>query len=283
MMIMKRREMMLATGVAALGLSAFPTGWVAAEEKKKQTILYFTRMPVSSIPWSIARATNSPIPKRFSRGSAEKHGFDVVCSQDPKIFEGDLDPYDAIAFYTTGKRNFGGGQSEAARSDPRRKGVRGRPLRHRHLPHPGSATAIDPYTAMIGAEFLIHASQQKARLKVVSPKFPGMKGLGGGFEMNEEWYAFRKYAPDLHVILVQETAGMHDDPYQRPPYPATWARIHGKGRVFYTSMGHRKDVWTNPKFQQVLLGGIAWALGNVQADITPNIAQVAPGAYKLKN
>ncbi len=66
--------------------------------------------------------------------------------------------------------------------------------------------------------------------------------------------------------------------YQRPPYPATWARMHGKGRVFYTSMGHREDVWTNPIFQQIALGGIAWAMRNVDADVTPNIATVTPHA-----
>ena len=53
---------------------------------------------------------------------------------------------------------------------------------------------------------------------------------------------------------------MHDDALPAPPYPATWARMHGKGRVFYTSMGHREDVWTNEKFQQVALGGFSWVL-----------------------
>ena len=69
--------------------------------------------------------------------------------------------------------------------------------------------------------------------------------------------------------------------YQRPAYPATWARMYGQGRVFYTSMGHREDVWTNPMFQDILFGGIAWAVHNVDADVTPNIEQVAPGAWKL--
>ena len=67
--------------------------------------------------------------------------------------------------------------------------------------------------------------------------------------------------------------------YQRPPYPATWARSHGKGRVFYTSMGHREDVWTNPIFQDILVGGIKWALGEVNAETAPNLKQVAPEAY----
>ena len=52
--------------------------------------------------------------------------------------------------------------------------------------------------------------------------------------------------------------------------------MHGKGRVFYTSMGHREDVWTSPVFQNILIGGIAWALGDAKADATPNLAQVAP-------
>ncbi len=48
---MKRREMLLTTGAVALGVSAFPFGWVAAAEKKKQKVLYFTRMPALCIPW----------------------------------------------------------------------------------------------------------------------------------------------------------------------------------------------------------------------------------------
>ncbi len=67
-----------------------------------------------------------------------------------------------------------------------------------------------------------------------------------------------------------------------PPYPGTWARMHGQGRVFYTSMGHREDVWTNEEyFQPIVLGGLAWALGRVDADVTPNISKVTPGANVL--
>jgi len=58
--------------------------------------------------------------------------------------------------------------------------------------------------------------------------------------------------------------------------------MYGTGRVFYTSMGHRKDVWTNPNFQQVLLGGIDWATGKAEADVTPNMEKVTPGANRLK-
>ena len=73
--------------------------------------------------------------------------------------------------------------------------------------------------------------------------------------------------PNLHVLLVQDTSTMNKawrrpgTAYDRPNYPSTWAHMYGKGRVFYTSMGHRDDVWANPVFQQVLIGGINWALG----------------------
>jgi hypothetical protein len=139
----------------------------------------------------------------------------------------------------------------------------------------------DPYTRMIGAEFIIHSVQQSAKLRIVDPKFPGMPEQVENIEINDEWYSMTDFSKDLHVLLVQETAGMTGIPYQRPPYPATWARAHAKGRVFYTSMGHREDVWTNPVFQQLLLGGLAWACDIAEADIPPNMEKVTPNCWKL--
>jgi type 1 glutamine amidotransferase len=85
----------------------------------------------------------------------------------------------------------------------------------------------------------------------------------------------------MHVIQVQDTKSMEEDHYkQLPNYPMTWARREGKGRVFYTSMGHREDVWTNPLFQAVALGGLAWAAGNVEADTPSNFKEVTPDAME---
>jgi hypothetical protein len=139
---------------------------------------------------------------------------------------------------------------------------------------------MDPYIAMVGGEFITHGAQQKAWMRLVSPDFPGAKGVTD-FQLNEEWYALKNFAPDLHVILVQDSQGMTGPMYQRPLFPATWARLFGKGRVFYTSMGHREDVWTNETFQKLLLGGIAWALGNVDANVTPNLSRTAPAATEI--
>lgn len=146
----------------------------------------------------------------------------------------------------------------------------------------------DPYTRMLGGEFVMHGAQQSGRMRVADPAFPGLADLGQSFDLVEEWYSLTEFAPDLHVLLVQDTAHMGDPDtrdgnsgYLRPSYPSTWARRHGQGRVFYTAMGHREDVWTNARFQQILLGGIHWALGNVNADVSPNLDKASPRAGEL--
>jgi uncharacterized protein len=274
---MKRRDMLLTTGAALLGLSAFPARWVAADDKKKPKILYFTKS--AGFVHSVVDRKGEPLA--FSEKALTelggKNGFEVVCSQDAAIFNGDLDQFDLFAFYTTGEPI-----SEAQKKKFLDAVAAGKPFVGIHSAtdtfHSKNDKEIDPYIAMIGGEFLTHGEQQEAMMKVVSPHFPGVHGLGEGFRMKDEWYVNKNIAKDMHVVLLQETNGMKGDMYHRPAFPATWAKMSGKGRVFYTSMGHREDVWENKKFQDVLLGGISWALGNAQADIKPNLAEVAPHA-----
>jgi uncharacterized protein len=142
---------------------------------------------------------------------------------------------------------------------------------------PDGKDAFDPYIQMLGGEFITHGAQQPAVLKTIDPKFPGAAAFNDA-SFQEEWYSLKNFAPDLHVILTQECDKMKGPMYQRAPYPETWARMHGKGRVFYTSMGHREDVWTKPEFQALALGALRWITGQVEVDVTPNIKEVAPQA-----
>jgi type 1 glutamine amidotransferase len=114
---------------------------------------------------------------------------------------------------------------------------------------------------------------------VTNPKFPGFEKVGPEYTLHEEWYSLKDFTPDLHVLSVMDAPAMKGDEYKRPAFPTTWARREGQGRVWYTAMGHREDIWTNPLFQDILVGGIRWALGQVQADTPANIQEVAPGAY----
>ncbi len=141
--------------------------------------------------------------------------------------------------------------------------------------------ASDDYIKMLGGEFINHNAQQVAKATVIDKLFPGCRHLGDAFNIKEEWYSMKEFAPDLHVLLRMETKGMEGVDYQRPPYPLAWARKYGKGRVWCNGMGHREDVWDSPKFQQMVIGGIEWAAGRIKAEVPPNLEAVTPGASTL--
>ncbi len=134
---------------------------------------------------------------------------------------------------------------------------------------------------MIGGEFIRHGRQQTAKMRVVDAKFPGFADVTD-YEMHEEWYSLKNFASDMHVLLVNETAGMQDKDYERPPFPATWARRHQEGRVFYTSMGHREDVWTDKRFQSILTA-VCDGHWCCKAEVPPNLKEVCPEASVLPN
>jgi type 1 glutamine amidotransferase len=294
---MKRREFILTTGAVALGLSASPLRRAFAGQPKKPKILYFTRSkgfehgPVHREGDSLSHS------EKIMMEVGEREGVEVVCTKDGRVFDEPLDQYAVIAFYTCG---------DLCQPEPKRpqnppmspdgkkrlldavaagKGFVGFHSAADSFHSKGDRNAIqtevDPYVAMLGGEFVRHGAQQVATMRVASPNFPGLDGVGKSFELNEEWYALKNFPKDLHVILVQETEGMKGDCYQRPPFPATWARMHGKGRVYYTSLGHREDIWTNPLCQKIVIGGFGWAMGEEDADITPNLDKVTPQANQL--
>lgn len=321
---MNRRDMLRATGAAAIGagLGGFPLRWAAGATRANKKVLMFTKSAgfehpsisrtaelayVREIDGQIQIAEKTGEKKKdVGLGWADKvltdlgakHGFDVTATKDGRIFSSkEINDFDAFFFYTTGDLTKVGTDGNPAMSPEGKqafldaiRGGKGFLGTHSasdtfHSPgdrfDPKPPAKLDPYVEMLGAEFIRHGPQQKARMTVADAKFPGCSPLGDGFDLHEEWYALRSFQPNLHVVLVMETAGMKGADYQRPPFPATWARLHGAGRVFYTSMGHRADVWVNPNFQSVLLGGLAWALGNNDADVTPNLDRVTPKASDI--
>jgi type 1 glutamine amidotransferase len=232
-----------------------------------------------------------------------KNNIEFTFTKDGRLFTPEnIAKYDAFFFYTTGDLTEKGsdgnppmspeGKAAFLEAIKKGKGFIGTHSATDTFHSPGNkdhgdarykndGDNADPYVKMIGAEFIMHGQQQNSRMIVADKEFPGMSAVKPDFAPLEEWYSLKNFAPNLHVLLIQDTSTMKNNMYQRPPYPATWARMHGKGRVFYTSMGHREDVWTNPVFQEVLSGGINWAVGNVKADVKPNISKVTPGANQL--
>ena len=282
-----------------LALTVFSGTALAATKPK---ILFFSKS--SGFEHSvISYKTGQPsLAEKSLTALGEKNGWEFTFSKDGSLFSTDyLKQFTAVFFYTTGDLCAPGtdknpGMSKAGKqalldyvsagggfvgthsaSDTFHTANESQKGPDRYANHGKEA---DPYVLMLGGEFIKHGAQQSAKMRCVDPKFPGMEKCADGFEMTEEWYSLKDFTDDVHVLLVQETGTMNGTDYQRPPYPATWARAHGKGRVFYTSMGHRDDVWANPLFQDILTGGIRFALGEAKADVTPNIRQVTPDAWK---
>lgn len=280
---------------AALLPVIFAMGGAHAAEAVKR-VLFFSKS--SGFEHSVIRHVDGKpsLVDNVLADIGKANGFEFTCTKDGRIFtkEG-LAPFDAVFFYTTGDLTKPGNDGQPPMPENGKqalldfiasgKGFIGTHSATDTFHSAGDRFAndheCDPYIGMLGGEFVTHGSQQEATMRVVSPRFPGMAAAGGKFTMPEEWYALKNFSPDLHVLLVQETAGMtgnkKGNPYDRPPYPAAWARANGKGRVFYTSMGHKPGTWTNPIFQSILIGGLNWASGRVDADVTPNLTQVTPG------
>jgi type 1 glutamine amidotransferase len=296
---MNRRELLQA-GAAALsaGLAGFPFGWAAAADTPRRRLLMFTRS--QGFEHSVVKRGKKgelSLAERIITDLAQKHGFDVLCTKDGREFLPEtITKYDAFLFETTGDLTRDGGDGQPPmppegkkallKAVEEGKGFVGSHCASDTFHSPGDRNRnqdrdkLDPYIAMLGGEFIVHGAQQKAWMRVIDPKFPGAEGLKD-FALHEEWYALKNFAPDLHVILAEDNEGMKGAMYQRPNFPATWARRHGKGRVFYTSMGHREDVWESQVFQNLLLGGLSWAFGNVRAEVTPNLKDVTPKSAQL--
>lgn len=284
-------------------LSALAFSQVAFAAVTPKRVLFFSKS--SGFEHSVIKREGDELShaEKILQEFGAKNNIEFTFTKDGRLFTPEnIAKYDAFFFYTTGDLTEEGkdknppmspeGKTAFLEAIKKGKGFIGTHSATDTFHSPGNkdhgearfkndGDNADPYVKMIGAEFIRHGEQQTSRLIVADNKFPGISAVKPDFAPLEEWYSLKNFAPDLHVLLIQDTVGMKNNMYQRPPYPATWARKHGKGRVFYTSMGHREDIWTNPVFQEVLMGGINWAVGNVKADVKPNIAKVTPGANEL--
>jgi type 1 glutamine amidotransferase len=288
--------------LSAVGLSwltlAFSTSR-AAEENPPRRLLFFHRS--AGFQHSVVEEKDGQpcYAETVLVPICKEHRWDLVSTKNGEIFTPEnIAAFDAFLFYTTGdltapaatdgsKPMSNEGKDAFLEAIKNGKGFVGFHCAADTFHSQGDQAAAqpveqrDPYINMLGGEFIVHGSQQKATMNVVDPKFPGAASLMPNFIKHEEWYSLKNFADDLHVLLVNETKGMQDKCYERPPYPASWIRNHGKGRVFYTSMGHREDVWTSPQFQSLVIGGISWAIGDAKANVAPNIEQVTPEANVL--
>ena len=92
----------------------------------------------------------------------------------------------------------------------------------------------------------------------------------------------KNFPKDLRVASGAADEGMKGDQYQRPAFQATSDRLHGKGRLLSPPPGIATTSGLTLSCSKSCSAVSAWAMGNVNADVTPNIEKVTPQANQLK-
>jgi type 1 glutamine amidotransferase len=137
---------------------------------------------------------------------------------------------------------------------------------------------------MLQGEFAGHGAQVPADLIAADKAHPANGGLGDAWDVQqEEMYLIKHH--DRSLLRAIWYLRHHPNKVEEKGYfPVSWVRNAGKGRVFYSSLGHREDIWsddptlpnrvnppeTSKKYQAHILGGIKWALGLEKGSADPN-------------
>ena len=141
------------------------------------------------------------------------------------------------------------------------------------------------YTAMMGTSFDSHPWVKKVPIKNLDPKSPVTAVFGGkDFEIMDEMYMFKPFAArpsERHMLLALDNSKMTEadrEKGNRGPdgfYAVSWISKFGVGRNFYCSLGHFKQIYTNPTILQYYLAGIQYAIGDLPADAMPGNVKTA--------
>jgi type 1 glutamine amidotransferase len=139
------------------------------------------------------------------------------------------------------------------------------------------------YGDFIGGYFAGHPSVQEVKLKLEDSKHPVAAGLTDGMKWTDEYYimAAQPFSREkVHVILSIDKDTLVLPKPKKPTdksleradgdYPVSWVKEEGKGKIFYTSLGHREQTWKDERFQKHLFGGLDWAVGLKPGDAAPS-------------
>ena len=214
--------------------------------------------------------------------------FEAVISDDPRLLLGDhLPRFDALVMNNIHERDPFLPEDFAQRTEEKKTAARkfDEAVKQSILEYVRSGKGIvgvhaataafqnwPEYGEMIGGYYGGHIYQDVAIKLDDAQHSVNACFEGKPWRINDEIYIFREpYSRDkLHVLLSLDLDRM-GDPGKRSDkdYAISWVRRYGRGRVFYTSLGHAAETYWNPLFLQHLLAGIQFALGDLDAPAAP--------------
>jgi uncharacterized protein len=204
-----------------------------------------------------------PVSEEIMKQIAARSGeFEIEATKDCSLLSRDnLKHYDAVIFYTTGELPI----SDAQKADLLAFIKSGKGFIGIH-----SATDTfykwPEYGEMIGGYFDQHPWHKEVAINVEDRRHPATRHLGSAFKITDEIYQFKEFSRErAHVLLSLDTStvdltlpAVHR---KDKDFAIAWCRDYGRGRVFYTALGHRAEVWQDDRFQQHLLGALRWVVG----------------------
>ena len=139
--------------------------------------------------------------------------------------------------------------------------------------HSAAITFTDwpAYGEMIGGYFDEHPwGTFEAPIIVEDPDFPGMSQWPHEFSIRDEIYQIKNYSRANRRVLMRLDATKLDLNNPRVhrtdnDFAVAWAKMYGKGRVYYSTLGHVEANWDDPRFQTMVTEAIKWALGLLPA------------------
>ena len=134
------------------------------------------------------------------------------------------------------------------------------------------------YGEMIGGYYDEHPwGVFDAPVVVEDAAFPGMKQWPKAFTLSDEIYQVKNFSRENTRVLMRldpDKLDLKNPKVHRTDndFAVTWAKMYGKGRVFYSTLGHVEANWDKPEMQTMITEAVKWALRLVDADVTPRPA-----------
>ena len=128
------------------------------------------------------------------------------------------------------------------------------------------------FVEMLGATYDEHPWNTAAGTIInEDPSFPATKQFPATFPFTDEFYQAKGFSREKsHVLLRLDVSKMPPNPnlhITNGDFPLAWAKMYGKGRVFYSSLGHDAKTWDNPDVYHMYFEAIRWALDLTDANI----------------
>jgi len=123
-------------------------------------------------------------------------------------------------------------------------------------------------TTLIGAQFIGHTGHpkqfQQGTIDVIDRSNPATRDLPAKWVRTEEWYSFDRVPTgnDTHILATLDESSY--DPFPERVrmgklHPIIWTRCVGRGRVFFSALGHKAETYSEPLHQKMISGAIRWA------------------------